>query len=123
MAIFLIHIHLLFHELLLLIREQGEIELVAEIPGHRDISSHSERRDPADLMVRHRGYVRPHRADRIDKTRAVLDFQPFHRIRVVARPGLRHVIQHAGVESASAARAAFEQNVRERRSQLLHQLV
>ncbi|MNI25186.1 hypothetical protein D3C73_788250 [compost metagenome] len=61
-----------------------------------------------------------HAACRIDDAGAVLDFEAFHGIGIIAGPGLRHIMKNAGIESAAAAGAAFEQYMRELGGNFLH---
>ena len=56
--------------------------------------------------------MRAHCAVRVAKARAVLNLKPCKRVGVVARPGLRHIVEHTGVKSSAAARAALKQNIR-----------
>ncbi|MNI62776.1 hypothetical protein D3C73_1181090 [compost metagenome] len=67
--------------------------------------------------------MRTHRADRIHQACAVLDLQALGSIRVIAGPGLRHVVEQARIEAAAAARAALEQDMREVSGQAVDQLI
>ena len=67
--------------------------------------------------------MRRHRREGIDQRRAVLDFQPLDGVAVVARPSLRHIVEHARVEATAAARAGFEEHVGEGGDQPLEQRV
>lgn len=74
-------------------------------------------------MIGHGGNVRGHRGERIDEAGAVLDKQARNRVAVVTGPRLRHVIQHPGIESASAAGAAFEEHIGKFGSQFFQNIV
>ena len=39
-----------------------------------------------------------------------MNFEPFYRVGVVARPYLRHIVKDSEIKSAAASRAAFKQN-------------
>ena len=93
----------------------GRVELVAEDPEERDRGARVDRRDPAGLVVRDRGDVGGHRAQRVGQRRPPLDRQALDRVGVVARPGLRREGEHPGVEPAAATGARLEQHVREGR--------
>ncbi|MNC31108.1 hypothetical protein D3C75_794180 [compost metagenome] len=111
--------YLLFHELFFLIRKLRQVKLIAEVAGHGDIPAEGQRRNAADLVIRHCGDMRTHCADRIYQTGAVLDLQAFRRIGVIAGPGLRHIVEHARIEASTSAGAALEENMREVRRQSL----
>lgn len=59
----------------------------------------------------------------VDETRAELDREPRERVRVVARPYLGEVLQHARVEPPAAARAALPEHVRKSGGELLEDAV
>ena len=65
-------------------------------------------------MVRHDGNVRAHRERRENIARPRLDGLAADGIRIVARPRLRHVVKHRGVETPAASGAALEKNVGKR---------
>ena len=67
--------------------------------------------------------MRSHHGERVNEGRAVLDPASLIRIRIVTRPGLRRVIKHARIKARSAARARFEQDMRELADQTLIQAV
>ena len=66
-------------------------------------------------MVGAYGYVAAHRRKREAHGSTPLNFGAFEAVGIVARPDLRAIIQHAGVESAAAARAALYHYVGESR--------
>ena len=100
-------------------RQRGGIQLVAEHAEQRDRAARSERRHPADLMIRHAGDMRAHRARWIDQRRSPLDAEPLDRVRVVAGPCLRRVGEQARIEATAAAGAGLEQDLGERRREAL----
>ncbi len=53
-----------------------------------------------------------HGRNGIQHARAILDLQTFHRIGVVAGPGLGSVIQHTGIEPRPAGSAGFKEDLR-----------
>ena len=105
------------HILLFLFREGVQIQLIAEGAEIGHIRSGLNGSVSAGLMVRRGRNVAAHGADRIDEGSAVLNLQPLVGIRIVARPGLGRIVQHAGVKASAAAGAGFKQNVREFRNQ------
>jgi len=79
--------------------ECGWVELVSEHPEERHRGAGVEGGDPAHLVIRHRGDVRPHGGEGVAERGAPLDPEAFHRVRVVAGPGLRREGENAGVEA------------------------
>ena len=50
---------------------------------------------------------------RVNIGRTVLDLAALGRVRIVAAPGLRRIVEHTGIKAGTTARAGLEQNVRE----------
>ena len=76
-------------------------------------------REPAGLVVGCSGYMASHAAHRIAVRGPVLDHQPFHRVRVIARPRLGCIIKHPWIKTSTAAGAGLEEDIRELRRQSL----
>ena len=53
----------------------------------------------------------------------MLDPQAVHRVGVVAAPDLGRVVKHAGVETAAASAAAFDQKIGVTRAEPLQEIV
>ncbi|MNP42583.1 hypothetical protein D3C76_1363570 [compost metagenome] len=103
--------NLFLYKLLLFVCKLGKIKLISEITGHCHISTKGQRGDPSYLMIRHSGHMRAYGTNRIHQTCSVLNLKPFYSISIVTGPGLRHVMQHAWVETATTTTAALEQNM------------
>ena len=108
---------------LLRLAHARDVHLVAVAAHHRGEGARLHRRYAANLMVRRHGDMGTHRDGREDHARATLDGESADGICVIARPGLRHVVQDACIEAAAAARAALEQDVRMRLRDALENVV
>ena len=91
----------------------AQIQLISEIATHRHVPPHTHGGHPARLVIRHGGHMGPHGAGGIAQACAPLNKQSLRRVRIVAGPGLRHVVQHPGVKPAASAAAALKQHLRE----------
>ena len=114
---------LFLHLLLFFLRNLIQVQLIAEGAGHGHVAAGAEGNASAGLVVRAGGYVRAHRADRIKEGGPVLDAQPVDRIRVVAAPDLRGVVEHGRVEPSAAAAAALQEDVGEAGKEAFHQII
>src|SRR4051812_5906879 len=74
-------------------------------------------------MVGNGGHVGGHRAERIGEARAVLNTETTDRVRIIARPYLRHKRENAGIKSSAATRTTLEKNVRELAVETAHDFI
>ena len=104
--------HLLLHLLDLLLREQIQVELIAEGPEVCHIGARLQRRPPVDLHIRDGGDMGAHADDRVDIGGPVLNLHPLPRIRVVAAPGLRGKVHKPRVKPRASAGAGLKEDLR-----------
>ena len=90
-----------------------KVKLKAELTRQGYVTAHIKACYPAHLMVRHSRNVRAHCAEWVNNAYAVLNFKALHRIAVVARPDMGHIVKHTRVKPRTAACAALKKNVRE----------
>ena len=123
LLIFPILRHLLPDLILLLLRQLSGIQFIAECPRHGHHPSGMEAHTAPGLMVRHRGHMGSHCGNRIEERSPILDPQPIHRIRVIAAPDLRRIVQHARVKPAASAAAALYQHIRISAPQFFQEII
>ncbi len=104
--------HLVTDFFLLVLCQRQRVQFIAKGAEDRDRKPHMQGRQPVQLVVRNGRHMGAHGRDRIEHARAILDLQTFHRIGVVAGPGLGSVIQHTGIEPRPAGSAGFKEDLR-----------
>ena len=104
-------LNLFTHLLFFIVRQAVQIQFIAECSRHCHNRTGSQRYTTSGLMIRHGGYVRPHRTGRIPERCSVLNGQPFHSVRIVTAPDLRTIRQHTGVKTSSPSCTAFHQHM------------
>ena len=108
---------------LVLLRDQIQIQLIAEGARHRHHSAGVDGRHAARLLVGRNGYMRAHAVYRIAEGCAVLNPDAFDSIGHVAAPDLRSVVEHACVKASAAPGAALDQHRGVARAQPLHEII
>ena len=74
-------------------------------------------------MVGRNGHVGSHRTYRIRVRSSVLNLLPFPRVRVIAGPALRRIVQQSRIKTPSSAGAGLKQNLWKRRIQTVVQVI
>ena len=67
--------------------------------------------------------MRPHRGNRIEKRRSVLDSCAVDRISIVAAPDLWGIIKHSRVKPAAATAASLQQKIRIAAAQVFQKII
>ncbi len=67
--------------------------------------------------------MRTDRRNRIKERCPILNPQSVHRVRIIAAPYLRRIIQHTGIEPAAAAAASFYKKIRIPGKQLFQKVI
>ena len=101
--------NLFSRHLLFFISHLTEIQFISKCSLHCTDSSCLEWCHAMILMIRANRYVCGNRRHRIAKGSTVLNTQSFNRIRIIATPDLRTVIQHTCIKPSTAATASFQQ--------------
>ncbi len=100
-----------------------QIQFIAKCPKICHICPRMERGLAVYLVVGRHRHMGADAADGITQGGAILDLHPLHRIRVIACPSLRRIIQHAWVEPAAPAGTGLKEYMREFLRQPLVQLI
>ena len=101
----------------------GNVQLVTECTSHRNMGTGMQRRNTTVAMVIRHAHMGSHGAKWIHQCGSLLDQQALDGIHIVRSPDLGAVIQHTGIETATAAGAVFQQQLREFLYQPLLQVI